>query len=146
MKVPRPLERRRLLAAACAVLWLRPAQATPEALADALREYTGGAPLREGRVRLDIAPLVDNGNTVPVSVSVPGVSPEQVQALALFSERNPRSDVLRVVFGPRAGERVLTTRMRLATSQQLVAVARLADGGHWAQRVDVVVTLSACLE
>ena len=65
MKVPRPLERRRLLAAACAVLWLRPAQATPEALADALREYTGGAPLREGRVRLDIAPLVDNEPVPP---------------------------------------------------------------------------------
>jgi sulfur-oxidizing protein SoxY len=140
------LARRQLLAAAGGLWLLRPAQATPESLAAALRDFSGGAPLREGRVQLDIAPLVDNGNTVPVSVAVPGAPAEQVLALALFTERNPQSEVVRAQFGPRAGERVLATRMRLATSQQLVAVARLADGSCWMQRVDVVVTLSACLE
>lgn len=146
MNAPRRPDRRTLLAVAGGLLLLRPARATPEALAAALRDFTGGAPLRDGRVRLEIAPLVDNGNTVPVHISVPDVPPEQVHALALFSERNPQSDVIRAMFGPRAGERLLSTRMRLATSQQLVAVARLADGSCWAQRVDVVVTLAACLE
>ena len=140
------LARRQLLAAAGGMWLLRPARATPESLAAALRDFSDGAPLREGRVQLDIAPLVDNGNTVPVSVAVPGAPAEQVLALALFTERNPQSEVVRVQFGPRAGERLLSTRMRLATSQQLVAVARLADGSCWIQRVEVVVTLSACLE
>jgi sulfur-oxidizing protein SoxY len=115
-------------------------------MAAAIRDFTGGEPLREGRVKLDVAPLVDNGNTVPVSLSVPEVPPQQVLALALFNERNPNPEVLRASFGPRAGTRLLATRMRLATSQALVGVARLADGSCWAQRVEVVVTLSACLE
>jgi sulfur-oxidizing protein SoxY len=138
--------RRQWLAAVAGSVLLRPAQATPESLAAALLDFSGGAPLRDGKVRLEVAPLVDNGNTVPVSLSVPEVPPEQVQALALFTERNPQSEVIRASFGPRAGQCMLATRMRLATSQQLVAVARLADGSCWAQRVDVVVTLSACLE
>jgi sulfur-oxidizing protein SoxY len=85
-------------------------------------------------------------NGVPVSVSVPGAAPAEVAAIALFNERNPQSDVARFHFGPRAGLRTVSTRIRLATSQQLVAVARLADGSCWVQRVDVVVTLAACIE
>ena len=138
--------KRRALVVAAGVVLLPPARATPEAMAAAIRDFSGGAPLREGKVRLDVAPLVDNGNTVPVSLSVPDVPPQQVLALALFNERNPNPEVVRASFGPRAGTRMLATRMRLATSQALVAVARLADGSCWSQRVEVVVTLAACLE
>jgi sulfur-oxidizing protein SoxY len=143
------MKRRLLLAAAAGapiVLQLRPALATPEALAAAIHSFTGGTSLREGKVRIEVATLVDNGNTVPVSVSVPGAAPAEVAAIALFNERNPQSDVARFHFGPLAGLRTVSTRIRLATSQQLVAVARLADGSCWAQRVDVVVTLAACIE
>lgn len=128
------------------VALLPAARATPEAMAAAIRSFTGGTPLREGKVRIEVATLVDNGNTVPVSVSVPGAAPAEVVAIALFNERNPHSDVARWHFGPRAGMRTVSTRIRLATSQQLVAVARLADGSCWTQRVDVVVTLAACIE
>ena len=138
--------KRRALVVAAGVVLLPPARATPEAMAAAIRDFSGGAPLREGKVRLDVAPLVDNGNTVPVSLSVPDLPPQQVLALALFNERNPNPEVVRASFGPRAGTRMLATRMRLATSQALVAVARLADGSCWSQRVEVVVTLAACLE
>ena len=143
------MKRRQLLVSAAGLplaLQLRPAQATPEALAAAIRNFTGGAPLREGKLLIEVATLVDNGNTVPVSVSVPGAAPAEVAAVALFNERNPHSDVVRVHFGPRAGLRTVSTRIRLATSQQLVAVARLADGSCWVQRVDVLVTLAACIE
>ena len=138
--------KRRVLVIAAGSVLLPPARATPEAMAAAIRDFSGGAPLREGRVRLEVAPLVDNGNTVPVSLSVPEVPAQQVLALALFNERNPNPEVVRASFGARAGARTLSTRMRLATSQALVGVARLADGSCWSQRVEVVVTLSACLE
>lgn len=138
--------KRRALVMAAGIALLPPARATPEALAAAVRGFTGSAPLREGKVQLDVAPLVDNGNTVPVTISVPGAPVAEVAALALFNERNPQSDVLRVDFGPRAATRRVSTRIRLATSQQLVAVARLADGSCWSQRVEVVVTLAACIE
>jgi sulfur-oxidizing protein SoxY len=143
------MKRRQLLASAAGLpllLQVRPAEAAPETLAAAIRSFTGGTPLREGKLRIEVATLVDNGNAVPVSVSVPGAAPDEVAAIALFSERNPQSDVARVHFGPRAGLRTVSTRIRLATSQQLVAVARLADGSCWVQRVDVVVTLAACIE
>jgi len=143
------MKRRQLLSGAAGlplVLQLRPARATPEALAAAVRSFTGGTPLREGKVRLDVATLVDNGNTVPVGISLPDTPPAEVAAIALFNERNPQSDVARFHFGPGAGARSVATRIRLATSQQLVAVARLADGSCWVQRVDVVVTLAACIE
>jgi sulfur-oxidizing protein SoxY len=138
--------RRRAFVLASAVALLPPARATPAAMAEAIRDFTGGAALREGKVKLEVAPLVDNGNTVPVSLSVPEVPPQQVLALALFNEHNPKPEVIRASFGPRAGARTIATRMRLATSPGLVAVARLADGSCWSQRVEVVVTLSACLE
>jgi sulfur-oxidizing protein SoxY len=143
------MKRRQLLASAAGallVLQRHPAQATPEALAAAIRSFTGGTPLREGKVRIEVATLVDNGNTVPVSVSVPGMPPAEVAAIALFNERNPQSDVARFHFGPRAGQRSVSTRIRLATSQQLVAVAQLADGSCWSHQVEVVVTLAACIE
>lgn len=142
------LARRSLLVAGGAALWLRPARATPEALAAAIARFTGGAPVRDGQVLLDIAPLVENGNTVPVTVSVPGVNQatDPVQRLALFTERNPQPEVGVFTLGPLAGRPMVSTRMRLATSQTIVAMAQLADGSYWQRRVEVVVTLAACVE
>ena len=120
----------------------------PPELALAVAGFTGGAPLREGRVTLEIAELVDNGNAVPVTVSVasPMTSADHVVALALFNERNPQRDVLNVRLGPRSGRARVSTRIRLATTQKLVAVARMNDGSCWSRTVDVIVTLAACIE
>lgn len=147
----RARQRRRLVAcggALAAVALARPAHADAEALREALAAYTGGRTPRRGRVALDVARLVDNGNAVPLTVSVesPMTPDDHVRAIALFAERNPERDVARFALGPRNGRAVVSTRIRLATSQQLVAVATMHDGSLWSGAVDVVVTLAACLE
>lgn len=114
----------------------------------AIRAFTGGAPVTPGKVRLQIAPLVDNGNTVPLAVSVehPMRADDYVAAIAVFSERNPQHEVATFGLGPRTPQARVSTRIRLATSQKLVAVARLSDGSHWSGAADVIVTLAACIE
>lgn len=140
--------RRELLIAGLGTLLLRPAGATPDSLRAALATFAGGAPLRDGRVTLDIAPLVENGNVVPVAISVtsPMTATDHVRRIALFTSRTPQPEVLVMHLGPRSGRAVVATRMRLATSQQVLAVAELSDGSFWRQGIDVIVTLAACVE
>lgn len=142
------LPRRSLLAAAGLSLLLRPAVATRSELQAAVAAFAAGAELQRGRIRIEIAPLVENGNAVPLSVTVDSpMTPEQhVRELALYTELNPQTEVLRCNLGPLSGRAELATRVRLATSQQLVAVARLSDGSCWMSSVDVIVTLAACVE
>jgi sulfur-oxidizing protein SoxY len=143
--------RRRLVAAglgvSLGVVW-RPALALSDELSGALRGFTGGAPTREGKVNFDIAPLVENGNTVPINVTVdsPMTAANHVQAIAIFNEKNPQREVVSCKLTPRTGRAVVSTRIRLATTQQLVAVAKLSDGSYWTHTVDVIVTLAACIE
>ena len=141
------MKRRHLLASG-ALLLVRPLAASPEELRAAVSAFAGGAPVRSGRVKLEIAPLVENGNTVPVSVVVdsPMSASDHVSAIALFNERNPQRDVAIFQLTPRAGRAQVATRIRLATSQQLVAVARLSDGSFWSASAEVVVTLAGCVE
>ncbi len=138
---------RRTLVAALAVSAL-PARAMVPDLERALRVWADGAPLQRGRVMRDIAPLVDNGNTVPVTLAIdsPMTAANHVRELALFNEKNPQRDMIRARFTPRAGAARVSTRVRMATSQQIVAVARLSDGSCWFTSADVVVTLAACIE
>lgn len=151
MKPPADPRRRELLAAGLAVsaaVWVRPAQAQVPDLQAAIRSFAAGAPVRQGKVRLDIAPLVENGNTVPVTVTVesPMTAADHVSTIAIFNERNPQRDVAKFQLGPRCGRAEVSTRIRLATSQQLVALARLSDGSVWSHSVEVMVTLAACIE
>ena len=129
-------------------LWLHPARADAAGMAAAVQAFAAGARVQAGKVQLDIAPLVENGNAVPVTVSVesPMTAADHVRAIAIFNERNPLRDVAVFHLGPRAGRASVATRIRLATSQQLVAVAMLADGSCWTHTVDVIVTLAACVE
>ena len=122
--------------------------ASSPAFAQALRQLTGGAVPHNGRVRLDIAPLVENGNTVPVILSLDSpMTPEHhVKRLALLTERNPQPEVAVFELGPLAARAQVGTRIRLATSQTVWALAELHDGSWWQHGVDVVVTLAACVE
>jgi len=118
------------------------------ALQEALRKVTGDAQVRRGKVKLDLPPLVDNGNAVPLAVTVesPMTSADHVKAIHVFTEKNPLPDVVSVYLGPRAGRAGISTRIRIADTQTVTAIAQLSDGSFWSDSADVVVTLSACLE
>ena len=143
--------RRQLMAAGAGLgLWVmvRPLLAAPVTLAAAIADFVGGAPVTAAKVVLDVAALVDNGNTVPVAITVdsPMNATSWVTAIALFNERNPQRDVARFMLTQKSGRAHVSTRIRLATSQKLTAVARMNDGSFWSHTVDVIVTLAACIE
>ena len=127
---------------------LTSAKATPEMLASAIRNVVGEAPVRNGKVKLDIPPLVENGNTVPMTVSVasPMTADDHVKSIHIFNEKNPQPNIGNFFLGPRAGRAQVSTRIRLADSQKVVAIARLSDGSFWSATADVVVTLAACTD
>jgi sulfur-oxidizing protein SoxY len=136
-------------AALAAQVLVRPASAQDAAaMALAVSQFAGGQPVRKGRVKLEIAPLVDNGNVVPMRVTVdsPMMAADHVSEIAVFNEKNPQKDVARFTLGPRAGKAEVATRIRLATSQKLIALARMNDGSIWSDTIEVVVVLAACIE
>jgi sulfur-oxidizing protein SoxY len=125
-----------------------PADATPDAMQAAIRQVIGEAPVKPGKVTLEIPPLVENGNTVPCSVTVdsPMTANDHVKAVHIFNEKNPQPNVLNVQLGPRAGKARVSTRIRLADTQTVVAIAQMNDGSFWSGSAHVIVTLPACVE
>ena len=115
---------------------------------EAIRALVGEATVTRGRVKLELPPIVENGNTVPLTVTVdsPMSEADHVTGIHIFSEKNPQPYVAAFDLGPRAGKAAVSTRIRLADSQQVVAIARLSDGSFWSDSADVVVTLAACAE
>jgi sulfur-oxidizing protein SoxY len=114
----------------------------------AVRDFVGEAGMRRGRVKIAIPPLVENGNSVGMTVAVesPMTSADYVRRIAVFNEKNPQPNVAVFHLGPRSGRANVQTRIRLATSQKLMAVAEMSDGTFWSDTTDVYVTLAACLE
>ncbi len=131
-----------------AVITVAPVDATPAAMEDAVRKVVGSSRVSKGRVKLELPPLSENGNTVPLTVSVesPMTAPDHVRAIHVFTELNPQPDVVSFRFGPRAGRASVSTRIRLANTQTVTAIAELSDGSFWSASAAVVVTLAACLE
>lgn len=129
------------------VPWLN-AQATTSEAVETIKKIVGQADPRVGRVTLEIAPLVENGNLVPMTVSVesPMTSTDYVKAIHIISEKNPLPNIVSFNFGARAGRAQVSTRIRLLTSQRLWAIAEMNDGSFWQGHADSVVTLAACTE
>jgi sulfur-oxidizing protein SoxY len=130
------------------IVTLRPAEATPAMLAAAIRNVVGTAEVQTGKVKLEIPPLVENGNTVPMTVSVasPMTADDHVRSIHVFNEKNPQPNIGNFYLGARAGRAQVSTRIRLADSQKIVAIAHLSDGSFWSASADVIVTLAACTE
>jgi sulfur-oxidizing protein SoxY len=126
----------------------RPAEATPAMLATAIRNVVGASVVRTGKIKLDVPPLVENGNTVSLAIEVesPMTAQDHVKAIHVFNEKNPQPNIISARLGPRAGRARVSTRFRLADTQTIVAIAELSDGSFWSASADVIVTLAACLE
>jgi sulfur-oxidizing protein SoxY len=130
------------------MLVVRSARATPETMESAIRSFAGEAQMRTGKVKLDVPPLVENGNVVPLTVMVesPMTEADHVKTIAIFNEKNPQPNVAVFHLGPRCGRGNVATRLRLANSQKLIAIAEMSDGTFWSDSADVIVTLAACTE
>ncbi|HTV37016.1 MAG TPA: SoxY-related AACIE arm protein [Xanthobacteraceae bacterium] len=133
---------------ALARLVVQPAAATPAMMEEAIRSFVGQAAIKKGKVKLNIPPLVENGNSVPCTVSVDSAmtATDYVKAIHIFNEKNPQPYIISVALGPRAGRAEFSTRIRLADSQTVTAIAELSDGTFWSDGADVIVTLAACIE
>ena len=147
------LVRRRFVAllaglAAAALLPLRAARAQADPFAALLKQVTGGATVRPGRVKVDTPRLADNGHSVPLTVSVESTmtAADHVRNITLLSERNPRPLMATFYLGPKAGRAEVATRVRLNGTQRVLAVAQISDGSYWSGTAEVEVTESACLD
>ena len=126
-----------------------PARANaPGQMEAAIRSIAGRAKIQKGKVTLDLPPLVENGNTVSMGVTVdsPMTKENHVKAIHVFNEKNPQPNVISVKLGPRAGKANVSTRIRLADTQRVIAIAEMSDGTFWSDTQEVIVTLAACLE
>ena len=159
---PNLLPRRRVLAGMASALGclllplfkVRSAHALPEKLTLLIHEATGGVVPKVGRVKLTLPALAESGNSVRLTVQVDSPKSSEsampagtyVKQIHIFSEKNPRPVIARFSLGPRAGRAEVSTRIRLAGTQQVVAVAVMNDGSAWMATAEVVVTAGACVE
>jgi len=122
--------------------------ATTELRDSKLLEFTGGAPVKDGRVSLTIPKVAENGLSVYTTVEVesPMTEADHVRAIHILSEKNPIAHLLTWHLGPRAGVAKVSTNIRLAASQQVTALAEMSDGTFWQDRQDVIVTIAACID
>ena len=138
--------------AGAAGIWLPlatgPASATPASMRAAIRKVVGEAPVTKGRLKIDLPPLIENGNAVSLTVAVesPMTVEDHVKAIHVFTEKNPQPNVISVQLGLRAGRATFSSRIRLADSQKVIAISQMSDGSFWSDEIEVIVTLAACLE
>lgn len=122
-------------AAVAAMLPMRAVALTDEAIA----AFTGGAEIGEGDIVLDAPEIAENGNTVPIEVAAPGAA-----AIIILANGNPNPDVGTFNFGPLAGSQTASTRIRLAGTQNVIAIAKMADGSFIQASKEVKVTIGGC--
>ena len=135
-----------LLAGASACLFPGLASADARLLDEAIKKVVGNKSLKPGKIKLDLPQIAENGNTVPVTVSVdsPMTSNNHVKAVHLFADKNPRPEVATLHFSPSSGKASASTRMRMIKTQNVVAVAELSDGTVHMSKAEVKVTIGGC--
>lgn len=149
--------RRRFLGAAggAAVAAVLPSTATAQMtrmplnnMPQVVARVVGNAKVNRGKVKINLPPLVENGHLVPLTVTVesPMTETDYVKAIHVFTDKNPLPEVISFYLGPKAGRATFSTRVRLADSENALAIAQMSDGSFWSDSVYVVVTTAACLE
>ncbi|MCV6575309.1 MAG: thiosulfate oxidation carrier protein SoxY [Cohaesibacter sp.] len=106
---------------------------------DKIKELTGGASVTEGDLDLSAPEIAENGNTVPVEVSAEGAT-----SITIFAAGNPTPDVATFNFGPLNPSQTAATRIRLAKTQDVVAIAKMKDGSFRRASATVKVTIGGC--
>ena len=106
---------------------------------DLIAAFTGGAEVTDGGVTLTAPEIAENGNTVPIEVSAEGAT-----AIMVLAAGNPTPGVATFNFGPLAGSQAAKTRIRLAGTQDVIAVAKMADGSFAKAQKNVKVTIGGC--
>jgi sulfur-oxidizing protein SoxY len=109
-------------------------------LDDVRNAFVGGAPVSTGGITLTVPQIAEDGSVVPVSVEAPGAV-----AIMLLASGNPEPAIATIAFGPAAGRQMAVTRVRLAQSQDVIALARMADGSVLETRANVLVTVGGCV-
>ena len=148
----RPSRREFLIGSAgigmASALPLESASATPAMLEESIRDVIGEANLQTGKITFEVPPLVENGNTVPVTIIVdsPMSKADHVKAIHVFNEKNPQPHVISITLGPRAGKARIATRIKLTDTQRIVGIAEMSDGSFWTGEANVIVTIAACVE
>jgi sulfur-oxidizing protein SoxY len=139
-----------LSAGALAIVALGPglnaARADEAATDKSLMEFTGGKTPEMGKITLNAPEIAENGNTVPISVSVDSEMTESsyVESVTLLADGNPNPAVATFHFSPMSGEATATTRMRLAKTQNVVVIAKMSDGSVFMDKKQVKVTIGGC--
>ena len=143
------MKRRNFLSVCAGLISLTPLARAQAPVSDpGIFAITKGARLPRERVKLEMAVIADNGNAVPLKVSVasPMTAADHVRAIHLVSDRNPVRNMASFHLGPYSGRAELSTRVRLAGSQNVTAIAEMSDGTFWMDRVHIQVTVSACVD
>ena len=132
-------------AAAAFGLPVAPAYAKNDA-DEVIGKFTGGKKPTEGKVKLDLPEIAENGNTVPMTVSVESPMTEQsyVTDVLVVTDENPRAGVAMFHFSPASGVAEANTRIRLAATQNVIAVAKMNDGSFFTTKKLVKVTIGGC--
>jgi sulfur-oxidizing protein SoxY len=123
-----------------------PAFAAKNDAEELIKKFTGGKTATEGRVRLDLPEIAENGNTVPMTVSVESPMTEQsyVSDVLVVADGNPRGGIVTFHFSPASGVAEANTRIRLAETQNVVAIAKMNDGSFFKGTKQVKVTIGGC--
>ena len=113
---------------------------------EAIKKFTGGKTPVQGKIKLDLPEIAENGNTVPMTVTVESPMTEQshVTDVLIVADENPRSGVVTFHFSPASGVAEANTRIRLAATQDVIAVAKMNDGSFFMASKQVKVTIGGC--
>ena len=123
----------------------QPASATPEAAKALLQSLAKGEP-KEGRITIRAPEIAENGNAVPVTVAVdsPMTAQDYVKAIHVVADGNPNPGVASFMLTPLSGKAEVQLRIRMASTQKVIALAEMSDGSLWTLAREVKVTIGGC--